>query len=554
MSIEPRSKSLPARHVWAHLLLALAVSAIGVAVVGQTAAAQSSAAETPPGQFVEEARVTAIEIPVAAKNPSGAVPAELKPEDFTVAEEGEVRPVTQVEAIGGASGVPWRLVIYADLATARAANLQAAALSLAERAEALTALGEIEIWVADPAPMPLLPPTRDRDLLGNALARLLLEFDAKDEVNELRRGVLAALKPQAAGEAAAMPPAELVQGAIEEEAAIAERSRDALLTWAARELGSGPRALLLLGGGYDLDPAAFYRKRVPEHAKAASNPAPASGGAETLARALAAYGWLTFPLTYEQALTGPSSTSQQFEEFRRRGLFGTKDTGGGTLIGGTVPLGGKSAADAESEKRENLLLAGTAPLAALAEAGGVEPLDEAKDLDALAKDLGSRKLVTFQVERQLDGQLRRLEVKPARRGWAVAGPRWVRSSTPEPVAEARVRRILVGEPEVGDLAVSARYQDSADGRAGGTLTVRLDLAAKGSRPPEPERAALRVTVAWGPEDGRPTFQHKILLGQNLTGPAWSYELPLALPPGTDWIVAVVEDLASGAWGARDVAP
>ncbi len=518
----------------------------------------AATAQTSP-QFEDQARVTAIEVAVAAKNPSGAVPAELKPEDLAVAEEGEARPVIEVQPIGGASGVPWRLVLYADLTTARAANVQAVALSLAEKAEALTALGEIEIWVADPAPEPLLPPTRDRELVGNALARLLLEFEAKDEINELRRGVLSTLKPEnaAAATSPAMLPGDLVQGAIEEEAAIAERSRDALLTWAARESRSGPRALVLVGGGYDLDPAAFYRKRVPELVRAASGQASSSAGdagARDLARTLAAYGWLVFPATYEQATTGPSSTSQQFEEFRRRGLFGTKNAGGGTLIGGTVPLGGKSAADEESEKRENLLLAGAAPLTALAEAGGVEPIDSAKKLDAFTADLGSRKLVTFQVERQLDGQLRRLEVKPARRGWSVAGPRWVRSSTPEAVAEARVRRILVGEPEVGDLAVSARYQPAEGGRGAGTLTVRLDLAAKGSRPPDPEQAALRLTVAFGPEDGRPTFQHKILLAQNLAGPAWSYDLPLAAPDSADWIVVVVEELASGGWGARDVQP
>lgn len=531
----------------------------------------TATAQTAP-KFGEEARVTAIEIPVAAKNAAGAAPPELKAEDLAVSEEGAARPVIEVRPIGGESGALWRIVIYVDLTTARSANLQAAALSIAERAEALTKLGEVEIWIAEPAPVPLLPPTRDRELLGNALARLLIEFDAADEINELRRGVLATLKPSAGisaapadiGAASAMPPAELIAGAVEEEASIAERSRDALLTWVARESASGPRALLLVGGGYDLDPAEFYRQRVPEHTRALAGVPTSAAGATAFARSLAAYGWLVFPVTYDQAVPGPSDPNQQFEEFRRRGLFGTKNNpaGSGPVVGSTVQLGGKSAADVEKEKHENLVLASNAPLAALAEAGGVAPLGKATDLDAVAADLGSRKLVTFQVERQLDGQLHRLEVKPARRGWSVAGPRWVRSSTPEAVAEARVRRILVGEPDVGDLAVSARYRSPEDGRdpgpatgaATGALTVRLDLSAKGSRPPDPEQAALRVTTAYGPEDGRPTFQHKILLAQDLSGPTWSYELPLAVPESADWIVVVVEDLMSGAWGARDVQP
>jgi hypothetical protein len=182
-------------------------------------------------------------------------------------------------------------------------------------------------------------------------------------------------------------------------------------------------------------------------------------------------------------------------------------------------------------------------------------------IDGLLADLGARFRVTFQVARPLDGRLHRLEVRAARGGLTVAGPAWVRSATPEAVTEARVRRIVEGEPEVGDLAVSARFRrEEGSGGAGGdrrftgVLTVRLDLAARGSRPPDPQRATLRLSVGYGREDGAPAFQHEILAAQDLSGPAWSHDKPLAIPADAEWIVALVEELASGAWGARDAEP
>jgi hypothetical protein len=539
------------------LLLAAALAA---------APARAQRAEDQAELFEGEERVTAIDLAVAVRNVTGARPETLAPGDLAIEEEGERRPVVGVARLGEGEGAePWRLVVWADLASADAATLQAVALNLAERTSALVRLGTVEVWVADPLPRPVLTPTQDRELVENGLARLLVEFKGREEQAELRRSVLAGVKDPASrdAETADLSAAELIVGAAAAELALVRRSADALLTWAAADRGSGPRALLWIGGGHDLDPGSFYR-RLPGAPGTLPGPREATEATEQAARALAAYGWVVYPLSFSELGTGPSEPSRQFEAFRRQSLDGPRGEKT-AVVGRSIPLGGRNRGPADAEGRPveeaALLESPLAPLSILARESGGSLVDEPGRVEDLLADLGGRFRVTFQVARQVDGRLHRLEVRAARGGLSVQGPAWVRSSTPEVVAEARARRILEGEYEVGDLAVSARFRREAgqapaagDGLATGVLTTRLDLAAQGSRPPEPKRATLRLTVAYGREDGAPSFQHEVLTGQDLSGATWSHDQVLTLPADAEWIVVLVEELAGGAWGARDVKP
>jgi hypothetical protein len=133
----------------------------------------------------------------------------------------------------------------------------------------------------------------------------------------------------------------------------------------------------------------------------------------------------------------------------------------------------------------------------------------------------------------------------------------VRSATPEAVTEARVRRILDGETDSGELRVDARYRPAEGaGAARGALTVRVRLAEGPRTAPEPAAVPVRVTVAYADrspgEGGGARFEHQVLADQDWLGELWSREMVIEPPAGSQWVVVVVEDLAGGQWGSWEV--
>ncbi len=287
--------SLRYRNVWT--LAALAA----ILITGPRLAAQEDRT------FVEEKRITAIDLVLgfetgafrewAADHP---VP-KVQPQDFEILYDGQPRPVvTTGPAVG-----PWQIVVYFDAALTSSAGLRWAAATLAGRSDELTALGEVAIVVADPAPWTMLSPTRDRDQLNASLSQLARFQEGRDELMTLRAQAVEELSSPA-------PEAELgsevLAAVAAEEARIVGARHDDLLLELAERRGAGPyRALLIASGGYDLDPGKFYRSLAGDQAApAAGTPAAGKSSAtptgdltaatETLARTLAAYGWIVLPL------------------------------------------------------------------------------------------------------------------------------------------------------------------------------------------------------------------------------------------------------------------
>ena len=302
--------------------------------------------------FGEERRITAIDLVLGFE--SGAVrdwatenplPRNLAAQDFEVLYDGQPRPVVAVETAAG----PWQIVIYLDAALTGSAGLRWAAAALAGRSDELTALGEVTIVVADPAPWTMLAPTRDRDRLNASLSQLARFQEGHDE--------LLALRAQAVEEAAAGPiegedgtetafDAELLAAVAAEESRIVRARHDDLLLELTRHAGAGPyRALLIASGGYDFEPEGFYSTLIDE--TPVEGPAARLDAAtETLARTLAAYGWVVLPMLPPEAdplkegirigklrLTGPSvrverqhATPTDWEDYDRTvlRLFGAR--------------------------------------------------------------------------------------------------------------------------------------------------------------------------------------------------------------------------------------
>ena len=292
---------------------ALALCALVLAHSSQLAAQQDRT-------FEDEKRITAIDLVLGFE--AGAfrewatdrkVPSDLEPQDFEVFQGGEERPVIAVEPAAG----EWQIVIYFDAALTSSAGLRWAAAALAGRGDELTALGEVTIIVADPAPRMLLPPTRDRDRLNGSLSQLARFQEGRDELMALRAEAVAERR------AGVELDAELLRAVAAEEARMVRaRHDDLLLELVAREGPRPHRVLLFSSGGYDLDPGEFYRPLIdgePDADAGASETLTVA--TESLARTLAGYGWITVPLMPPDddplvegvrigkfRLTGPSAT------------------------------------------------------------------------------------------------------------------------------------------------------------------------------------------------------------------------------------------------------
>lgn len=290
---------------------ALAVPLLAVLAAAPAWARQDADPAPPTDQerFEGVERVTAVDLVV-----DGA--GGLSAGDLEVTEGGEARTVVAVAGEGELE--PWRLVVFFDLPLADPDGVRWAADALSERIAELVELGPVEIAVADPEPRTAMPPTRDAGALTRTLSAIAAEAQAGDELVRLRRGVARALAGGTAeaapgttaggGDRTAAEDAELARSAAAEEARYVEERADALLLYLLAA-GDDPeagarRAVLLVTGGWDLDPAAYYRARLgttPGSEGAAEGtavpwPDGTRGATEELARTLAAYGWITLAL------------------------------------------------------------------------------------------------------------------------------------------------------------------------------------------------------------------------------------------------------------------
>ncbi len=552
---------------------ALAIlAAVGLGLGLALAPTPAPAAETAllpesPGELL-------VEIPERAGRPA----AELGPADFEVRAGGVERPVTAVVPAAG----EWRLVIWFDLLLSTPLEFRNATFELGQRARQLTERGPVEIVLAGEGVRTSLPPTRDPVVLGEALAWLrvrespdaaqLAIREAFVEEAELvdGEGRLAAPDPASRAERIADVAAG-VRHSLAEESGLLAAQAERLLGWAVDDWSPGPKAILLVSGGLDTDPTAFYRGLLEgtDYEDALSGiaaPAP-SPSVDDVARVLSVYGWLAAPYapaTLSDALSeeteeerrrrdeeervetvvegGREVTRTRFPSFDPRKLFKKGEAGGGGVaIGLVAPL---------------------APLRRLAEETGGELLRDSLALAGWLERLPQRVRLTFDPPPAADAGPAagadpvRVEVALAgdsggkRAAPGVRARRWVASGTPETVAEHRARLLLRSEIEEGELPVSAAVAESPEG--GGLLTLRYEGgAAAGGRLP------VRVTVAVAAEDGGTSYMHQMLSAAEL-GPLGQVSderggreltLPITIAAGEERpIVALVEEMASGRWG------
>jgi Ca-activated chloride channel family protein len=539
--------------------LLCAVLALSVAAPGEPAPWQEDGPEAveversplrpaPPGDLLVE-----------ILGPEGRPLAELDATVLQVIEAGESRPVLSVEP----ATVERRVVLYFDLLLSSANLFATAAIELGERAESLVALGSVEIVLGDEGVRLALPPTRNPEVVRQALTWLALREGAESVQLAYRQSFL---EENGLVDPAPVPPAErgerveslaeAVRTAVEDETALLAGRRANLLRWLVAEGSQGPGLLILVSGGFDADPLPWYRSVVGGTDLAAALAglgAPlARPSVEEVGQALSVYDWQVMPYAPppgvhpladlpEDELKALTEEERILDIERKvigidpRKLFRRKDRGAkGEPAGGSGERPAVTAA----------LLDPRVPLRELARATGGELVEEAEALTGALQRIPQRRRVLYDSGAQGFRGPVPIAVRTSS-GDVVRARGWAGRITPEAVAAIRAESFLALEAEEGDLPVSAYVEPPAAGSAGGlTVLFEQDL---------PADTPLRVSVAMDRPDGSVEVQHYLAGGEGgqpleRAGEGRRVSLPV-LVRSQAIVATVVEDLSTGRWGA-----
>ncbi|HBL29033.1 MAG TPA: hypothetical protein DD490_19535, partial [Acidobacteria bacterium] len=441
--------------------------------------------------------------------------------DFTIVQNGVPLPVAGLE-----TGTPWRVVIYVDRVLSGTRTVRAAAGLLASQAVALAALGPVEVVVAEPAPRQAQAPTRDPVEIDEALSRLLLTGDGRDDLRALRQRSYEEI-------AAPAEHPEDVAGRLEEalatEVRLVDRQQDGLLEWLADPRGQGgPRVLFLVSDGYELDPRPAYLARVEDPARRAA----LAGGladpglgirSRELAETAAALGWTVLPLP---------AGNERLPELGRWRTRSTPDL----PIGVVVTPGRRKEKEPAEEPTLPELAEPRAPLTALAEETGGEVLTTATATTGAVARLGIRLWLRYTVPAGTAGDLQPVVVGSTTAA-SLRAVRWTGPPVPGRVIARRALRLLAGDEDEEDLTAAVALRPVEEAGGGWTLEVR---------PEEP--SSRRLTIAVGGASGA-TVTHRLLQPADL-GADGLWRVPLGPLDGALRLAVVLDSPAGGSWSGR----
>lgn len=451
----------------------------------------------------------------------------LQPEDFRVLVDGQLREVARAEP----AARDWTVVLYIDEALARPGTIFYSGLALANRARELTRAGTVEVAVAGADPRLVLPPTRE----AHRVERTLVDLAAAARVERDRSEGLA----RAAGEPAG---------------AQTRRQLDKLLAWLADRRPAGPHAVFLVADGADLPPeelALLARRNA-----AGAGPAPAAVF-QRAARLLAAYGWVAIPVPLRKEGMGLEIAPQREIEILRQGSAPSDHQNSvPPILPGRPP---EKTTLAWTGVIDLLVEPKTAALRILSRATAGTVIGFEAQIGPILAGLSRRwRLWLAEPDAPVDGRLHRLEVSLAdkmRLGFAPYGvavslpgearsiraPAWIRSSTPEEIAEARLAELLAGRSAGGDLPLTAAARPTPSG-----LELQLALAPLASPESSPS-GPVRLSWAFPGDEDASGARHKILPGGE-PEKGWRHTARIAAPPGSRRVAVVVEALGAERWG------
>lgn len=419
--------------------------------------------------------------------------------------------------------------LYLDLDMTGYSVLRTVVRQMGATLAELARSGPVTVAVANPEPTLRLEATRDPAAVRGLLEELVREVPPRGAI-EAHRGALVH-----DSEWAPLGNGLLLAFATEEGQRIAA-ARLRLLRWLASRPGAdGPRVLYLVGGSFDSDPSGFYaRFSPPDRGGAPSAVLARDLGAlaqneedEELARLLAGWGWLAFPIAPVDV--------------------GFSDFGGAREGGHRRWLAFAQGADAPGQVTPFLFVDPGGGWRPLAERSGGQLIRTAKNLAAARQRLDETLLVSYERPGAARGRRFALEVRRAGDGSRLAAPAWIEEGTPETINIARAVQAGADPEARGGLAVAVRILSRAPAPGGGQR-VRLELDCRSTTPGiEPGGALLVAIVVFGSDAvlERPAAATTATPGR--------FTAEARLPAGAEALGIAVEDPDSGLWGNARVA-
>ena len=430
-------------------------------------------------------------------------------------ENGATREILSVEPVAER----WRIVIYFDLPGSTPEGIEAAAAAVGNAADALVALGEVEMIAADRIAEAELAPTANAGAVQAAAASVATRAGAAGALLDGRRELRATADARSGDpDADALRTADLLEGFLLELDTLRWQRANLLesiegASWA----GGPPRALFLVRDATDLNADAFAQELLGEPTPAFERAALSEQRRQrSLTRTVAALGWRVYSLQLAPA-------AQEVDG----------------LLPGRL----------ESAK-------------AFAHAAGGEVLTDGAELAAAIERLQASWRIRYRSSGTRDGAAHPVDVRiTAGSGGPppeVVARRWATVAAPADLAALRASRALDALSRDGDgsslagnreLAIRGvllpqGIQSATEGAPAEFVT--LDGLATVSDPP-PSSDALRLTVYGRGLDSPAFLLHRAGNGTRLRGGAWRFRTLFDLPVAIDELVLMVEDLRNDRW-------
>ena len=537
----------------------------------------------PRGLAIERLDITAVTVVVSALDAEGRPVAGLTAEDFAVSEDGTPATVLGLAPVktpaaepaaetlpepGDAPAVPPEarpdqakdlpVAIYVNRTVGGGFDQRQALRAIAGELERLATLGPLEVVVAEKEQVKTLAgPTHDLAAVRATLEELAGEKTGQHAIERIRRRFVADVRaiprrPTEAEASAQMLEGDGGPGKIEdtrvtfaaraaagEEHIIISRALEQLTFWARRETGQRAGLLVLVGAGFDEDPLSFYapwiEKREPHNVfqlREDLRSKKKQASVNALGEELAATGWRILAVAGQS--TGSASDAAEMRS----------DKGMSFLA---------NSADAiHTVAADFLLVDPIDSQRGLAEPSGGDVVVGPAGLDRALDQTAGWYQLTYQVSRPPDGKTHALELVTRRPGVDVRTTKLVTAATSEGQAEARVRRLLGGATEEGELVVDLALGEARPGNSGQlTAEVEATVHFGDLAPLMRPGTSLRVSMATVAGDAEPAVDHR---REQLTeaSAGWIYTFPAEWPAATGKLAVTVEDLASGVWGGTVV--
>ncbi len=530
----------------------------------------------PAGLTAERLDITAVSVVVSALDAKGAPVSNLTTADFTLLEDGApvtvlgLAPVSRKaepteiglleaeavpsppEAAEESKDLP--VAIYVNRTVGGGFDQRQALRAIVGQLDRLAAMGPVEVVVAEKEQVrSLVGPTRDLAQISTALDELAGRKTGQHAIERIRQRFVQDIRripnrftTDNLGDGGLTKPNEqskvtfAARSAAGEEHIIVSRALAQLRFWAQRETGQRAGLLVVVGAGFDEDPIAFYgpwiSKLEPHNTfqlREDLRSLKKEASVNNLGRELAATGWRILAVagqTVGSSTGGADSRTDKFQSFLSASTDAIHAVDSSYLL--LDPI--------DSQRN-------------LAEASGGDVVIGPAGLERELDKTSGWYVLTYQVARPPDGASHTIDLQPVREGLKIATNQLITAATSEGQAEARVRRLLGGVTEQGELAIDLDIgaPTAGDGKklvAEVEATVHFADLASLVRP----GSTLRVSIGVLAGDDLPAVEHRQERLQEASA-GWIYKFPTQWKGAANARLAVtVEDVASGLWGSAIV--